>query len=209
MRPARGGVAERSNAAVSKTVIRASGSEVQILSPPLLDRSGGGSRRRAPASSVQQPSAASTPVARASSDAASATPSFFPLCACTSWRKPSRSEHASVARTSAWIAATLFARLAPGPRPATAAASEASCSAAPCTITPALAAETVTCSSGYVAVTVHDSEWPACAALGVNDVPVAPAIGVPSSSQRYPSKPYRLREGCSPAQVDQPSAPHD
>jgi hypothetical protein len=31
---ARGGVAERSNAAVSKTVIRASGSEVQILSPP-------------------------------------------------------------------------------------------------------------------------------------------------------------------------------
>jgi hypothetical protein len=31
-----GGVAERSNAAVSKTVIRASGSEVQILSPPLF-----------------------------------------------------------------------------------------------------------------------------------------------------------------------------
>ncbi len=35
-RQARGGVAERSNAAVSKTVIRASGSEVQILSPPLF-----------------------------------------------------------------------------------------------------------------------------------------------------------------------------
>ncbi len=32
-----GGVAERSNAAVSKTVIRASGSEVQILSPPLAE----------------------------------------------------------------------------------------------------------------------------------------------------------------------------
>src|SRR3954454_12440207 len=44
-RPA-GGVAERSNAAVSKTVIRASGSEVQILSPPLFfnenPRSGAG-----------------------------------------------------------------------------------------------------------------------------------------------------------------------
>src|SRR5206468_2187174 len=32
-----GGVAERSNAAVSKTVIRASGSEVQILSPPFTE----------------------------------------------------------------------------------------------------------------------------------------------------------------------------
>ncbi len=32
-----GGVAERSNAAVSKTVIHANGSEVQILSPPLTE----------------------------------------------------------------------------------------------------------------------------------------------------------------------------